>query len=223
MGNSFIPAYEQFYGQRFDKKRSAVEKFLRNGVHKVTSSVTTRKSRVKGFVARVNRFAESAEFDVSNEELARALRVEARRNGISDEYTARAFALIRRVAEQQLGMRHFDVQLIGGWAMMNGMVAEMDTGQGKTLTATLAAGAAALAGFPTHVITVNEYLASRDAEWMAPVYEALGLTVGVVTNEMPAAEKQEAYRRDVAYCTNKQIAFDYLRDRIEIGKSAGTR
>lgn len=101
--------------------------------------------------------------------------------------------------------------------MMQGFVAEMETGQGKTLTATLAASAAAIAGFPTHVITVNEYLAGRDANWMRPVYEALGLSVGVVLESMQPGQKRSAYACDVTYCTNKQIAFDYLRDRIEAG------
>jgi preprotein translocase subunit SecA len=118
-------------------------------------------------------------------------------------------------------MRHFDVQLIGGYVLLNGMVAEMETGEGKTLTATLAASAAALAGIPVHVITVNDYLAKRDAEWMKPVYEALGLRVGVVTHELSLEERRDAYRCDVTYCTNKDIVFDYLKDRLLLRQRPG--
>ena len=131
------------------------------------------------------------------------------------------FALISEVAERLLGLRHFDVQLVGGWAMLNGMVAEMETGEGKTLTATLPASTAALAGIPVHVITVNDYLAERDAETMRPIYEALGLTVGVALASMSEAERKAAYECDITYTTNKQVAFDHLRDRIRLrGKSS---
>ena len=131
------------------------------------------------------------------------------------------FALISEVAERMLGFRHFDVQLVGGWAMLNGMVAEMETGEGKTLTATLPASTAALAGIPVHVITVNDYLAERDAETMRPIYEALGLTVGVALASMSEAERKAAYECDITYTTNKQVAFDHLRDRIRLrGKSS---
>ncbi|HXS80213.1 MAG TPA: DEAD/DEAH box helicase, partial [Gammaproteobacteria bacterium] len=131
------------------------------------------------------------------------------------------FALISEVAERLLGLRHFDVQLVGGWAMLNGMVAEMETGEGKTLTATLPASTAALAGIPVHVITVNDYLAERDAETMRPIYEALGLTVGVALASMSEAERKTAYDCDITYTTNKQVAFDHLRDRIRLrGKSS---
>jgi preprotein translocase subunit SecA len=109
------------------------------------------------------------------------------------------------------------VQLIGGWAMLNGMLAEMETGEGKTLTATLAAATAALAGRAVHVITVNDYLAERDAQWMRPVYEALGITVGCVRQGMDPQARRAAYGCEVAYCCNKEIAFDYLRDRRVLG------
>jgi preprotein translocase subunit SecA len=125
--------------------------------------------------------------------------------------------LVREVAGRTLGERHFDVQLVGGRILLEGMVAEMQTGEGKTLTATLAACTAALAGVPVHVITVNDYLARRDAEWMSPVYSALGVTVGVVVHGMDHAARRAAYESDVTYVTNKEVAFDYLRDRLAIG------
>jgi preprotein translocase subunit SecA len=147
-------------------------------------------------------------------QLSRSLRKRLRREGYSKELVAETFALIREVADRTLGMPHFDVQLIGGWALLNGMVAEMETGEGKTLTATLPACTAALAGVPVHIVTVNDYLAERDAEWMEPIYRTLGLTVGVIKHGLDHKARRAAYRCDVTYCTNKEVAFDYLRDRI---------
>jgi preprotein translocase subunit SecA len=134
---------------------------------------------------------------------------------------AKAFALIRELAARTLNMRHFDVQVMGGWTLLNGMVAEMDTGEGKTLTATLPACTAALSGIPVHIVTTNDYLARRDAECMKPLYQALGLTVGVIGQGMEAPARREAYASDVTYCTNKELVFDYLKDRIVLGHKAG--
>ncbi|MCL4798323.1 MAG: preprotein translocase subunit SecA [Burkholderiales bacterium] len=155
-------------------------------------------------------------------ELRRAadrLRAALRRDGLRDDLVAASFALVREVAGRTVGMRHFGVQLRGGWILLNGMIAEMETGEGKTLTATLPACTAALAGFPVHVITVNDYLTARDAELMRPVYAALGLSVGVVVNGGDPASRRAAYACDVTYCTNKELTFDYLRDRIALGSS----
>ncbi|HEM45815.1 MAG TPA: prepilin peptidase, partial [Alphaproteobacteria bacterium] len=116
--------------------------------------------------------------------------------------------------------RHYDAQVLGGFAMLKGMIAEMETGEGKTLTATLPACTAALAALPVHVITVNDYLAQRDAELMGPVYRALGLTVAHVVHGMSPEERREAYLADVTYCTNKEAAFDYLRDRMVLGNES---
>ena len=132
-----------------------------------------------------------------------------------------SFALVREFADRLLGQRHFDVQLAGGWILLNGMVAEMETGEGKTLTATLPACTMALAGVQVHVITVNDYLARRDALWMEPVYRACGLTVGIITHGMSPAERQQAYACDVTYCTNKEVVFDYLKDRLAFGRKPG--
>jgi preprotein translocase subunit SecA len=125
---------------------------------------------------------------------------------------------VRAVAAHRLGMAHFDVQLMGGWVLLHGMVAEMQTGEGKTLTATLPACTVALAGFPVHIVTVNDYLAQRDAELMGPVYQALGLTVGVIVQGMDPEARRAAYACDVTYCTNKELAFDYLKDRLTLGR-----
>ena len=113
-----------------------------------------------------------------------------------------------------MGMRHFDVQLIGGMVLHGGNIAEMKTGEGKTLTATLAVVLNALAGKGVHVVTVNDYLARRDAEWMSPIYDGLGLTVGVLQNMQPYEEKRVAYAADITYGTNSEFGFDYLRDNM---------
>lgn len=145
-----------------------------------------------------------------------------RRSQMRDEVAiGRTFALLRELSGRISGQRHYDVQIVGGYALIRGMVAEMATGEGKTLTATLAAATAALAGIPVHVVTVNDYLARRDAELMSPLYAALGLSVGVVIAGKELEERQAAYRADITYCTNKELAFDYLRDRMLLGQTSG--
>jgi preprotein translocase subunit SecA len=125
-----------------------------------------------------------------------------------------AFALVRETGKRTMGMRHFDVQLIGGMVLHGGNIAEMKTGEGKTLTGTLAVVLNALSGKGVHVVTVNDYLARRDAEWMSPIYEALGFKVGVLYNMQPYEEKREAYAADITYGTNSEFGFDYLRDNM---------
>ena len=130
----------------------------------------------------------------------------------------RAFALAREAASRTLGVAHYDVQIVAGRVLANGKLAEMETGEGKTLAATLPACAAALAGIPVHVVTANDYLVERDAETMRPLYAALGLSVGAVTErEREPAARRAAYACDITYGTGKTIAFDYLRDRLERG------
>jgi preprotein translocase subunit SecA len=125
-----------------------------------------------------------------------------------------AFAVVREAAVRTLKMRHFDVQLIGGLTLNDGRIAEMRTGEGKTLMSTLAAYLNALTGEGVHVVTVNEYLAARDADWMGPIYKFLGLTVGVIRNQQDPNEKRAAYRCDITYGTNNEFGFDYLRDNL---------
>ena len=154
-------------------------------------------------------------------EQTRLLRLDLHRRGLADDLLVRAFALVRETASRTIGLRHYDTQLTGGWIMAHGRLAEMETGEGKTLTATLAAAAAALAGLPVHVVTVNDYLVARDAQQMGPVYQALGLSVGAVTADLDPEARRRGYRCDVVYCTNKQLAFDYLRDRLVLGNDQG--
>lgn len=151
-------------------------------------------------------------------QLAKQQRENLRRNGLSEELVYRSFALVREVAHRAIGQRHYDVQIFGGWVLLNGCIAEMATGEGKTLTATLAAATVAMAGVPVHIITVNDYLTARDAREMKPLYEMLGLRVGSVTHELDPVARREAYRNDVTYCCNKELAFDYLRDRLVVGR-----
>ena len=131
-----------------------------------------------------------------------------------DQLAPEAFAVVREAARRTLGMRHFDVQLVGGLALHRGRIAEMRTGEGKTLMATLPAYLNALPGEGVHIVTVNEYLAQRDADWMGPIYRFLGLTVGVIRNGQSTQEKRAAYACDITYGTNNEFGFDYLRDNL---------
>src|SRR5437016_4104337 len=126
-----------------------------------------------------------------------------------------AFATVREAAKRTLGQRHFDVQLVGGMVLHGGNIAEMKTGEGKTLVATLAVYLNALAGEGVHVVTVNDYLARRDAEWMGQIYNFLGLTVGVIVHGLDDAERKEAYSRDITYGNDNEYGFDYLRDNMK--------
>src|SRR6185437_14587317 len=132
-----------------------------------------------------------------------------------DDLIVEAFATVREAAKRTLGQRHFDVQLIGGVVLHRGMIAEMKTGEGKTLVATLPVYLNALAGNGVHVVTVNDYLAKRDSEWMGQIYRLLGMSVGCIVHELDDHERQEAYRCDVTYGTNNEFGFDYLRDNMK--------
>jgi preprotein translocase subunit SecA len=137
-----------------------------------------------------------------------------------DEIMVEAFAVVREASRRATGMRHFDVQLIGGMVLHRGMIAEMKTGEGKTLVATLPAFLNAIAGRGVHVVTVNDYLARRDTEWMGRIYRALGLTVGCIQHDMDDAERKEAYAADITYGTNNEFGFDYLRDNMKFEPAA---
>ena len=132
-----------------------------------------------------------------------------------DQLLPEAFAVVREAAVRSLGMRHFDVQLIGGMVLHDGKIAEMRTGEGKTLTATLAVYLNALASKGVHIVTVNDYLAARDAEWMGKVYKFLGMTVGTILTQQATEDKRAAYAADITYGTNNEFGFDYLRDNME--------
>lgn len=213
------------YPERQDRLQPWLETLLarltrRVAKHRLARPVQLRKllSQVEQQGADVKNWSE-ADLTV---ELAR-LRQRMQAEGLTEELVFRSFAIVRETANRILGKRHYDVQIIGGWLMINGMLAEMDTGEGKTLTASLPACTAAFAGIPVHVITANDYLVERDAREMEPLYNALGLSVGTVIEGMDNDARREAYACDITYCTNKQVAFDYLRDRLTIGRHASRR
>src|SRR5688500_18942473 len=137
-----------------------------------------------------------------------------------DELLPEAFAVVREAGRRVLNMRHFDVQLIGGLALHRGMIAEMKTGEGKTLVATLAAYLNALGGQGVHVVTVNDYLAKRDSDWMGRIFRFLGLSVGVIQHNLDDRERQLAYAADITYGTNNEFGFDYLRDNMKFDLTA---
>ncbi|WP_453951595.1 preprotein translocase subunit SecA [Bradyrhizobium sp. USDA 377] len=156
---------------------------------------------------------------MSDEELrlqVSSVRARLRNAGFTPPLVGRCFALVREAASRTIGQRHYDVQLIAGFGLLKGRLVEMATGEGKTVAATLPAATVALAGYPVHLITVNDYLAQRDASEMRALYEFLGLSVGAVVQGMPKAERRRAYASSVTYCTNKELAFDYLRDRVAL-------
>ncbi len=140
-----------------------------------------------------------------------------------DDLLPEAFAVVREAAKRTLGQRHFDVQLVGGMVLHDGHIAEMRTGEGKTLVATLPTYLNALAGDGVHVVTVNDYLAKRDSEWMGQIYRFLGLSVGCIVHGLTDEERREAYAADVTYGTNNEFGFDYLRDNMKYALNAMTQ
>ena len=172
--------------------------------------------RMRKVVARINALEEAMQALDDNALRAKTDEFRSRLNEGEklDQLLPEAFAVVREAGVRALGMRHFDVQLIGGMTLHDGKIAEMRTGEGKTLVATLPAYLNALPDHSVHLVTVNDYLAGRDAAWMGPLYEFLGLTVGVVRSGQSAEEKKTAYGCDVVYGTNNEFGFDYLRDNM---------
>src|SRR5512142_2696054 len=175
---------------------------------------------VRGFdkaVAKIN--ALEPEFEKLSDEALRAKTPEFRerlaKGETIDDLLVEAFAVVREAAKRTLGQRHFDVQLKGGMVLHAGKIAEMKTGEGKTLVATLPVYLNALEGKGVHVVTVNDYLARRDSEWMGQIYKFLGLKVGCIVHELNDAERRDSYAADVTYGTNHEFGFDYLRDNMK--------
>ncbi|MCI5049833.1 MAG: preprotein translocase subunit SecA [Rickettsiales bacterium] len=178
---------------------------------------------VKGFardVELINAYEESMqalsddELRAKTDEFIQRLEAGETENDLLHE----AFAVVREASIRTLGMRHFDVQLIGGMVLHRGLISEMKTGEGKTLVATLPAYLNAISGKGVHIVTVNDYLAERDATWMGHIYEFLGLKVGIIKNDLDDDERQEAYRCDITYATNNELGFDYLRDNMKYSR-----
>jgi preprotein translocase subunit SecA len=207
------------YPQRPASGDNRFERTLAGMLRTIRPPAAARRRSWPGFLRQVNSHSDTLA-DAGKNRLADHIENAKRHlhtEGLTQAAIARTFAIVREVADRELGMRHFDVQLVGGWIMMEGMLAEMRTGEGKTLTATLSACAAALTGIPVHVVSVNDYLVTRDAEEMGPVYRALGLTVGTITEEMEPDDRRRAYACDITYCSNKQLVFDYLKDKLALG------
>lgn len=211
------------YPEREELRIKKADQWAASVAGKFAPWLRPRAGRFAGIVKAVERQAESVEglADGVILGLSRELGQRLRNEGYTEELVAKTFAVVREVAGRTTGLRHRDVQLIGGAVLLSGMVAEMETGEGKTLTATLPATVLALGGIPVHIITVNDYLAQRDSDWMGRIYQALGLTVGTIIHGMDAAARRQAYRCDVTYCTNKEVAFDYLRDRLVLWDRPG--
>ena len=177
--------------------------------------------RVKGYQSRVNAInALEPELAALSDEALKARTAEFRAQLADgkttlDDLLVPAFATVREAAKRTLGQRHFDVQLIGGMVLHEGDIAEMKTGEGKTLVATLAVYLNALAGKGVHVVTVNDYLAKRDSEWMGQIYGFLGMTTGVIVHGLDDAERKNSYACDITYGTNNEYGFDYLRDNMK--------
>src|SRR4051812_41303397 len=189
---------------------SILERALRMGEAKQFKAYAKRVERIGAWEAEL----ELLEDDELREQFQELKRRHQEEGESLDELLPEAFALTREVGRRTMGMRHFDVQLIGGMVLHDGQIAEMRTGEGKTLTATLAVTLNALEGKGVHLVTVNDYLARRDAAWMSPIYNGLGLTVGVLQNNQPYEEKRLAYAADITYGTNSEFGFDYLRDNM---------
>ena len=207
------------YPERLDPPRG----WLERGASRLTNRIHPKEPRLAALDAFAREVGVQRRLlrDESEEALGQrteALRRALFREGVDGALAVPTFSLISEQARRVLHMEPYKVQIMAGYAMLRGMLVEMQTGEGKTLTATLPTCCAALAGVPVHVITVNDYLVERDAELLRPLYEKLGLSVGIVRDADTDVEiRREAYKADITYVTNKQIAFDYLRDRMARG------
>jgi preprotein translocase subunit SecA len=213
--NSLAP-----YPERHQQSEGKIERFAARLAWEAMRPFWPRLSHFKTIVSRVEQEQRllGHEADERLTEIAAELRRDIRREGLTQNMAAQSFALIREAIKRCTGLQLFPVQLIGGYILLNGYVAEMATGEGKTLTATLPAATAALAGLPVHVVTVNDYLVERDHTLTAPIYGLLGLSSAAVVHDMKPEERRAAYSQDITYCNNKELAFDYLRDRLVLGR-----
>ena len=209
-----------------ERRPAADEKFVRFMERARTMLANTAgfaQRRRRRFIEQV-RSAEASIGGARAGDLPRRLarvRIAMSREGLTDALVAEAFALVNHTCASELGMRLYDTQLLAARIMLDNRLAEMATGEGKTLAAGVCAATAALAGIPVHVITANDYLVTRDAATLRPLYTALGLTVGCVTQPLDPGARQQAYACDIAYCTAKELVFDYLRDWIMRGRVRG--
>ena len=217
-----LPSIVDAYPERARAPSSGLDHYFHRYAGRVGSSIKHRPGRYaersEQILGRNSRFA--GKTDVELKDHAVKLRRNLRVNGLRSDLVVDGFALVREVSRRTTGMQHFHTQVTAGLVMLDGAIAEMGTGEGKTLAVTLPAALVALAGIPVHVITVNDYLVHRDATEMAPIYRFLGLSVGEIVSTISAEARQKAYRCDITYCANNEIVFDYLRDRLVLGDRA---
>ena len=206
------------YYERQDVRESAFEGVLRGLLGRLPR-LNRHAQRMRQFVAKINALESDIRplDDVELEKRFKLAATEMSLGGFTERALIPVFAIIREAATRTFGLRLHDVQLMGGWALLQGQVAEMATGEGKTLVAVLAACAAARSGAAVHVITVNDYLAQRDAAFSKPLYEFLGLRVGIIEQGLSPDQRRSQYACDVVYVSNKEIVFDYLKDRVAAG------
>lgn len=223
--SSHAPADYRFRPEKIVSRKQWLDKLWHKGRGVFELGSWRFKLRKQRFLKRVSKFAKL--YETHSEEAlleqARALGENMRIKGFTDVLVAELFAIIREMSGRTLGMKHFDSQLTGGWIMLQGRIAEMKTGEGKTLTAVLPVTTAAIAGMPVHVVSVNDYLTERDAEEMSPVYQAFGLTVGVINHDHDPSTRRVAYQKDITYVTGKELVFDYLRDRMKLDQAQPLR
>jgi preprotein translocase subunit SecA len=222
--NSHVLAVGRPYVERLEREPGwhdrAAEFLLAAAMKPIRAWVSDPGRALSSIVEHVDRHERSFRLsgDADLVAAARGMRARLRRSKLTPPLVGESFALVREAAIRTIGQRHYDTQLMAGWALLQGKLVEMETGEGKTIAATLPASVVALAGYPVHIITVNDYLAKRDANEMGSLYRFLGLDVGVIVQGMSRIERRQAYGSAVTYCTNKELAFDYLRDRIALGR-----
>lgn len=220
--NRGVEVSDGAYLERFEEPVHFIEEWLRSFAARLSPGSARRNS---AFVKQVNALEEKTK--TLDDDGLRQRILELTRNmqkvGLKEELVTEAFAIIREASRRILGKRHHDVQLLAGQALLSGKIGEMSTGEGKTLAATLGVCTAALAGAAVHVVTVNDYLAERDAEENTPLYEFFELPVGVIKQDMSIEDRRAEYAKPVVYVSNKELTFDYLKDRIALGASLSTQ
>lgn len=216
--HSFAPATHEQRPEKPDREDKFFDRFLHTLSGKMLVTFSGRPVTTGRIQTRVtscgNRLTSLSDARLKNR--IHEVSFKLKQNGFKTRWVVEAFACIQEAARRTVGMTHYASQIAGGYAMLQGKIAEMGTGEGKTLTATLTAGTAALAGLPVHVISVNDYLTRRDAELMGPVYAFCGLSTGYIIHDLEFTERRRAYACDITYCTNKELTFDYLKDKLVI-------
>ena len=214
------------YPERQDHHATKIDRALGAWIGRLALWASAiRRRQLQRFSTEVESVGEALQVlsEASLRERIESLKNRLAREGLTHPLSVESFSLVREVGRRTLGLRHFPVQIMGGYALLRGTLAEMATGEGKTLTAVLPAVTVALARIPVHIVTVNDYLAKRDAQSLAPIYEYFGLSVGWIEAEQETDERRVMYNRDVTYCVNKDLVFDYLRDRMTPTPNASVR